>query len=234
MRQPVSPITTSLCATAFGSGSARPAIVARVVPGGIELSHVSTGNAEGFEFAGVLNVGRSGIVPGGARTLIARASPSSSISGQAAADVMARAIGAPSAASTTNVYNVASAVVTSRETGGAAQPARRAAAINGQRFRVIADLPTASAMPRARPPRPFRYGARAGRTIPRGSPCRAQCRSRAPKSRPRDRSPAQPEAADAAMWRAMRAHRERAGFPLPSIPRTNHARAQVPQSPEFG
>src|SRR5438477_7981331 len=150
MRQPVSPMTTSLCATAFGSGSARPAIVARVVPSGIELSHVSTGNAEGFEFADILNVGRSGIVPGGARTPIARASPSSSISGQAAADVMARAIGAPSAASTTNVYNV-SAVVTSRETGGAAQPARRAAAINGQRFRgVIADLPTASATPRAR------------------------------------------------------------------------------------
>src|SRR5207244_11628403 len=146
MRQPVSPMTTSLCATAFGSGSARPAIVARVVPSGIELSHVSTGNAEGFEFADVLNVGRSGIVPGDARTLIARASPSSSISGQAAADVMARAIGAPSAASTTNVYNVVSAVVTSRESGGAAQPARREAAIKGQRFRgVIADLPRACA-----------------------------------------------------------------------------------------
>src|SRR5438477_5054278 len=162
MRQPVSPMTTSLCATAFANGSARPAIVARVVPGGIELSQVSTGNAEGFEFADVLNVGRSGIVPGGARTLIARASPSSSISGQAAADVMARAIGAPSGASTTNVYNVVCAVVTSRETGGAAQPARRAAAINGQRLRrVIADLPTASALPRARPPPPFPCGARA-------------------------------------------------------------------------
>src|SRR4030095_6734707 len=127
IRQPVSPSTTIVRGIAFGNGSARPAMVARTTPGGIDASQVDTGNAEGFEFAGVLNVGRSGIVPGAARTVIARATPSSSIAGHAVADVMARAIGAPSSESTTKVYNVLVAIAPSRRSGSA-QPARTAAA----------------------------------------------------------------------------------------------------------
>ena len=94
-------MTTILIGCVFGSGSARPSIVARATPGGTGISQVSTGNADGFEFAGVLNVGRNGIVPGSARTVIERATPSSSTFGQVAAEVMARAIGTPSPESTT-------------------------------------------------------------------------------------------------------------------------------------
>ena len=83
IRQPVSPMTTIRCGFALGNGSARPRIDARATPWGMALSQTSTGNAEGFESAGSLRVGRSGIVAGRARTSIATATPSSSIVGTA-------------------------------------------------------------------------------------------------------------------------------------------------------
>src|SRR5262245_21706594 len=96
IRQPESPITTIRFGSAFGSGKARPATVARATPAGIAASQTSTGNADGFDASGGEIVGRCGSTPGRARTLIARATPSSSIAGHSAADVIARATGAPS------------------------------------------------------------------------------------------------------------------------------------------
>ena len=81
IRQPVSPMTTMRRGFGFGSASARPRIAARSTPAGIVLSQTSTGNAEGFDAAGSLRVGRSGIVVGRARMSIGSLLPSSSIAG---------------------------------------------------------------------------------------------------------------------------------------------------------
>src|SRR6187431_2448473 len=64
IRQPVSPITTMRCGFGFGNGSRRPRTDARPAPAGIALSQTSTGNADGFDSAGSLRVGRSGTVSG--------------------------------------------------------------------------------------------------------------------------------------------------------------------------
>ena len=48
---------TIRCGCAFGKGSARPAIVARMASAGIAASQVSTGNSEGREASGGLTVG---------------------------------------------------------------------------------------------------------------------------------------------------------------------------------
>src|SRR5947208_5056715 len=91
-RQPESPNKTIRSSLAFGNGSARTPIVARTVPFGTLTSQTVTGNADGFESAGALTVGRSGAVPGRTRTVIGCALPSSMIDGHASADVIARAI----------------------------------------------------------------------------------------------------------------------------------------------
>src|SRR5438094_5977675 len=95
-RQPESPNTTIRSGLAFGNGSARTPIVARTVPIGTVCSQTVIGNADGFESAGVLTVGRSGAVPGSARIAIGCALPSSTIDGHASAEVIARAIATPS------------------------------------------------------------------------------------------------------------------------------------------
>src|SRR5437773_3740731 len=101
-RQPDSPNTTMRSGLIFGNGSGRTPIVARTVPVGTFISPTVTGNADGFEAAGALTVGRRGAVPGGTRTVIACLLPSSMIGGQASADVIARAIATPSGPSSTH------------------------------------------------------------------------------------------------------------------------------------
>ena len=103
IRQPVSPMTTIRCGFAFGSGERAAERPPRAsTPAGIAFSQTSTGNAEGFDSAGSLRVGRSGIVAGRARTSIGSLTPSSSIVGHAAAGVITRATARPSSPSTTN------------------------------------------------------------------------------------------------------------------------------------
>src|SRR5450432_4836000 len=103
VRHPVSPMTTIVCAFAFGRGRVMPCeppgraalTTALVVPLGSVSSHVCTGNAEGFEYCApsdVLVVGRSATVPEATRRFIACAEPPLRVMvGQLAAPVMTRA-----------------------------------------------------------------------------------------------------------------------------------------------
>ena len=65
----------------LGSGNALPPTLALRASAFNPSSQVSTGNADGFESAGALSVGRSGTVAGGARVFIGCNVPSTSIGG---------------------------------------------------------------------------------------------------------------------------------------------------------
>ena len=129
----MSPITTMRRGLRCGSGSARPPTPARSAPGGRLRSQVSTGNAEGFDCAGLLTVGRKAMVEGGARTVIGNSAPSISITGHAGATVITRATATPSSPSTTNAARTGSALALASMdggTGGVAHAASSATATN--------------------------------------------------------------------------------------------------------
>ena len=132
-RQPESPSTTIRSGLIFGSGSARPPIVARVVPIGTLRSQTVIGNADGFESASSLTVERSGAVPGGTRTVIGSVPPSSTIGGHRSAAVIARAIATPSGPSSTQTDLTLVSTGSSTRGDGALQAVRQSAKATIQR-----------------------------------------------------------------------------------------------------